>query len=202
MCDGFGQRLHTRLNVKNTSSRAQKVLVQDSYAKVVYDPTDVISPGKGTLVHLTSARQTPARKVRVHAEGGVTGEVSVAASPCPPPPTDPTTPTTEKPPPTHTTDPTSPTTPTVPINPGGGPPVAGPGVVNMPGGVPSSGSGAVQKAASGTLPFTGSDMRLYALLGNLLVLIGFGLLLLSHRKRHGLALFKRLTPQPIPVDPS
>jgi hypothetical protein len=71
----------------------------------------------------------------------------------------------------------------------------------MPGGVPSSSGGAVKKAASGTLPFTGSDMRLYALLGNLLVLIGFGLLLLSHRKRHGLALFNKITPQPIPVDP-
>jgi hypothetical protein len=195
MCDGVGQKLHTRLNIKNTSSKAQKVLVQDSFARVTYDPTDVIPPGKGTLIHLTSSRLTPARTVTVHAEGA-TGTVAVAKSPCPtnPPPTDPppTDPPPTDPPPTGATIPTIP--PTVPQNPGGGPPVGGPGVVGSPGFVSSPGA-ATAARATGTLPFTGSDLRAFALLGNLLMLIGFGLLLLSHRSGRANAFFKKLLPK-------
>jgi hypothetical protein len=200
MCDGFGARLHTRLNIKNTSSTPQKVLVQDGFSKITYDPTDTISPGKGTLIHLTSSRQTPARVVTVHQVGGASAKVAVAESPCPTTPTNPPTtptnpPTTPTNPPTTPTNP--PTTPTVPVEPGGGPPVYTPGQVGSTGGLPTTSAGTVQRAASGTLPFTGSDMRLYALIGNVLVLVGFTMLLLSHRKRQ--AALKALTPATLEV---
>lgn len=196
MCDGYGQRLHTRLNIRNMSSKPEKVLVQDGFSRVTYDPTDVISPGKGTLIHLTSSRLTPARQVTVHQVGGASGQVAVAKSPCPTTPTNPTT-TSTNPPTTSTNPSTSTSPPTVPVDLGGGPPVAGPGVVGATGGLTSS-AGNVAKAASGTLPFTGSDMRLYALIGNLLVLIGFTLLIISHRKRQ--ASLNSLTPATLPVD--
>ena len=65
-------------------------------------------------------------------------------------------------------------------------------VVSAAGSVPSS--GAVKAASTGTLPFTGSDLRTFAVLGNLLVLIGFGLLYLSHRSPKTAALLARLRP--------
>ncbi len=64
-------------------------------------------------------------------------------------------------------------------------------VVSAAGSVPSSGA---VKASTGTLPFTGSDLRTFAVLGNLLVLIGFGLLYLSHRSPKTAALLARLRP--------
>jgi hypothetical protein len=45
-----------------------------------------------------------------------------------------------------------------------------------------------------TLPFTGSDIRRYAIIGNLLVLIGFPMLLISHRSPRAAAFFQRLRP--------
>ncbi len=199
MCDGLGgAKLHTRLNVKNVSGKAQKVTVVDAFAKVVYDPPGPIAPGKGTLVHLTSSRQTPAHTVTVLADGA-SAPVSIAKSPCPPPTTVPTT----KPPPTSepTTNPTTATTspyvpPTVPQGPTGGGPVGSPGVVGANGVVSDPGGGtSAAKAASGTLPFTGSDIRGFALIGDLMVLIGFALLLASHRSPRMTALLKRLTPK-------
>jgi hypothetical protein len=202
MCDGLGgQKLHTRLNVKNVSSKPQTVRVWDPYAKVVYDPPGAIEPGRGTLVHLTSPRQTPAHTVTVHAEGA-SAPVSVAKSPCPPhtiPTTKPTTATT-KPHTTVTSGPhTSVTTgyvpPVVPPDPPGGPPVGGPGVVGAVGSVASSPSSGAVQAASGTLPFTGSDMRAFAILGNLMVLIGFVMLLISHRSVRARSFLAKLTPK-------
>ena len=55
-------------------------------------------------------------------------------------------------------------------------------------------TGAVKAASTGTLPFTGSDIRAFALLGNLLVLIGFAMLFISHRSPKAAAFFKRLRP--------
>jgi hypothetical protein len=197
MCDGHGKPLHTRLNVKNTSSTPQTVTVMDEFArKIVYDPPGPIAPGFGTLVHITSARETPAHNATIVAEGA-TGTVPIPKSPCNstgPPTTDPTNPPTTDPtvPPTGATVPTIP--PTVPQNPGGGPPVGSPGVVGSPGFVSSPGA-ATAARATGTLPFTGSDLRAFALLGNLLMLIGFGLLLLSHRSGRANAFFKKLLPK-------
>jgi hypothetical protein len=206
MCDGLGgARLHTRLNIKNTSSRAQSVTVVDPFAKVVYDPPGPISPGRGTLVHLTSSPQTPAHNVTVRAEGA-TAPVSIAKSPCTPPTTEPTTkPTTSTTKSTGTTGGTSVTTghipPTLPGDPGGGPPPGSPGIVGGVGSVASpSSSGAAAKAASGTLPFTGSDIRGFALLGDLMVLIGFGMLIISHRSSRASSLLKKLTPNRISLD--
>jgi hypothetical protein len=200
MCDGLnGAKLHTRLNVKNTSSKAQGVTVVDPFAKVVYDPPGPIQPGRGTLVHLTSSRQTPAHTVTVRAESGATAPVSIAKSPCPPvtiPTTKPTTATTK---PTGTTKPTTVTTggvpPTVPPDPGGGPPVGSPGFVGAAGAVATPSGTSAAKAASGTLPFTGSDIRGFALIGDLMVLIGFAMLLISHRSARMSALLKKLSPK-------
>jgi hypothetical protein len=52
---------------------------------------------------------------------------------------------------------------------------------------------AIKPAA--TLPFTGSDIRTFALLGNLMVLIGFTLLFVSHRSPRAAAMIKRMRPE-------
>jgi hypothetical protein len=197
MCDGHGLPLHTRLNIKNTSSTEQKVLVIDAFAtKITYDPNDVIDPGMGTLVHLTSPRSTPAHNATVSV-GTTKGSVAIPKSPCS------TTPSTD-PPTTPTSEPdTKPTTvttgnvpPTVPYEPPGGPPPGSPGIVGAAGSVSDPGSsGTVAKAASGTLPFTGSDIRGFALIGDLMVLIGFGMLLISHRSSRASSFLKRLSPK-------
>lgn len=198
MCDGLnGAKLHTRLNVKNTSSKAQSVTVVDPFAKVVYDPPGPIQPGRGTLVHLTSSRHTPAHTVTVRADNGATAPVSIAKSPCPPPTSEPTTnPTTDTTKPTGTTKGTTVTTGGVPpTDPGGGPPVGSPGEVGASGIVATPASTSAAKAASGTLPFTGSDIRGFALIGDLMVLIGFAMLLISHRSPRMSAFLKRLSPK-------
>jgi hypothetical protein len=205
MCDGMGKPLHTRLGVKNTSSVPKQLLVHDSYASAVYDPPGPIAPGKGTLVHLTSSKRTP-RHTLTLASGGETKTMTIPESPCtsttttsstqPHGSTTSTTKTT-----TSTSKPT--TSSTIPtVDPGGGPGDPGPGpgpgsgvgnnVVSAAGSVPRS--GAVKAAATGTLPFTGSDLRTFAVIGNLLVLIGFGMLYLSHRSKKTAALLARLRP--------
>jgi hypothetical protein len=205
MCDGMGKPLHTRLGVKNTSSVPKQLLVHDSYASAVYDPPGPIAPGKGTLVHLTSSKRTP-RHTLTLASGGETKTMTIPESPCtsttttsstqPHGSTTSTTKTT-----TSTSKPT--TSSTIPtVDPGGGPGDPGPGpgpgsgvgnnVVSAAGSVPQS--GAVKAAATGTLPFTGSDLRTFAVIGNLLVLIGFGMLYLSHRSKKTAALLARLRP--------
>jgi hypothetical protein len=198
MCDGHGQPLHTRLNIKNTSASPQKVLVVDAFAtKITYDPKDVIDPGMSTLVHLTSPRSTPAHDATVVA-GAAKGTVPIPKSPCDSTPTtNPTTPPTSGPPDTNpTTATTAPYVPqTVPNGPNGGPPVGSPGIVGAVGAVSDPGTTNAAKAASGTLPFTGSDIRGFALLGDLMVLIGFAMLLISHRSPRVSAFFKRLSPR-------
>jgi hypothetical protein len=201
MCDNDGPNLHTRLAIRNTSSTAKQVLVHDTYGRAVYDPPGPIPPGKGMLVHLTSARRTPAHTLTL-ASSGQTETLTVPQSPC----TTTTTTSTTKPHGSTTTTtksststskpPTSSTIPTV--DPGGGPNDPGPGsgvgnnVVSAAGSVPQS--SAVKAAATGTLPFTGSDLRTFAVIGNLLVLIGFAMLYLSHRKPLAAALLARLRP--------
>jgi hypothetical protein len=199
MCDNDGPNLHTRLAIRNTSSTAKQVLVHDTYARVVYDPPGAIPPGKGMLVHLTSARRTPAHSLTL-ASSGQTETLAVPQSPCP---TTTTTSTTKPHGSTTTTTKTSTSTTKTPptsviVDPGGGPSDPGPGggvgnnVVSAAGSVPQS--GAVKAAATGTLPFTGSDLRTFAVIGNLLVLVGFAMLYLSHRSPKAAALLARLRP--------
>lgn len=207
MCDNDGPNLHTRLAIRNTSSSAKTVLVHDSYARAVYDPPGAIPPGKATLVHLTSPRRTPVHSLTL-ASGGQTQTMTVPSSPCT---TTTSTTSTTKPhgsttSTTKTTTTSKPTTSST-IDPGQGP-SGGPGdpgvgantgnnnAVSAVGSVPSS--SAVKAKATGTLPFTGSDLRAFAVLGNLLVLIGFGLLYLSHRSRKTAALLGRLRPSRAP----
>jgi hypothetical protein len=200
MCDNDGPILHTRLNVRNTTSTPKQVLVQDTYAQTVYDPPGPIPPGKGMLVHLNSSRRTPAHSVTL-ASSGQTQALAIPQSPC----TSTTTTSTTKPHGTTTTTgkgtTTTSKTPTSSVIPATAPPgdpgdPGDPGVnnnvVSAAGSVPSS--GAVKAASTGTLPFTGSDLRTFAVLGNLLVLIGFGLLYLSHRKPLTAAMLARLRP--------
>jgi hypothetical protein len=198
MCDGMGKPLHTRLGVKNTSSVPKQLLVHDTYARAVYDPPGPIPPGKGTLVHLTSSKLTP-RHTLTLASGGQTQTMTIPESPCTSTTTSTkphgsTTTTTGKGTTTTSKPPTSSTLPDPPVTNGGGPsdPGVGNNVVSAPGSVPSS--GAVKAAATGTLPFTGSDLRTFAVIGNLLVLIGFGMLYLSHRSPKAAALLARLRP--------
>ena len=202
MCDRGGQNLHTRLAVRNTSSTPKHILVHDSIARAVYDPPGAIPPGKGMLVHLTMTRSAPEHSLTLSAEGKVV-TMTVPESPC----NSTTTTTTKKPPNTSSTTkstttstkpPTSSTIITVapntsppPPGPGNGP-VTEPGVVSV--GASVGGNGAVRAASAGTLPFTGSDIRTFAVLGNLLVLIGFAMLWISHRSPRTAAFFKRLRP--------
>jgi hypothetical protein len=201
MCDGVGKPLHTRLGVKNTSSVSKQLLVHDNYARAVYDPPGPIPPGKGTLVHLTSSKLTP-RHTLTLASGGETKTMTIPESPC----TTTTTTSTTKPHGSTTTTTTKHTTTTsntptssvipataVPGDPGDpGGPAVGNNVVSALGSVPQS--SAVKAAGTGTLPFTGSDLRTFAVIGNLLVLIGFGMLYLSHRSPKAAALLARLRP--------
>jgi hypothetical protein len=201
MCDNDGPNLHTRLNVRNMTSTAKSVMVHDTYAKTVYDPPGPIAPGKGKIVHLTSSRRTPAHTLTL-ATGGETQTLTIPQSPCPTTTTTSTTKphgtttttkgtttTTKYTPPTSSVIPTS----SPPVDPSGGPSdPAGNNVVSAAGSVPSS--GAVKAASTGTLPFTGSDLRTFAVLGNLLVLIGFGMLYLSHRSPKTAALLARVRP--------
>jgi hypothetical protein len=198
MCDNGGPLLHTRLTVKNTASSPKQILVQDPFATAVYDPPGPIAGGKGTLVHLTSKRGIPAHSVTL-ASNGQTKSMPVPGDPCPvvPPTTKPTTATTK--PTTNTTKPTTQTTggvvppdPGHPGTPGG--PVVQPGVVVVGAAVGSNGAAAVSAASTGTLPFTGSDIRGFALLGNLMVLLGFAMLIISHRSPRTAAFFKRMRP--------
>jgi hypothetical protein len=201
MCDRGGPNLHTRLAVRNTGSTPKHILVHDNIARAVYDPPGAIPPGKGMLVHLTMTRSAPEHSLTLSAEGKIV-TMTVPESPCPPPTTSPTTkppitsPTT-KTTTTSTKPPTSSTIITVapntspPPGPGNGP-VTEPGVVSV--GASVGGNGAVRAASAGTLPFTGSDIRTFAVLGNLLVLIGFAMLWISHRSPRTAAFFKRLRP--------
>jgi hypothetical protein len=202
MCDGFGGQLHTRLNIANTSSSSQRVVVQDPFSKIVYDPSNVVSAGKGMLVHLTSSPATPPHDVTVLADGA-TGTVRVQQSPCTTTSSSSSSSSTSSSSTTSTTrGTTGSTTPTTaPFDPGGGGPVTGPGSVSASGGgVSPASTTAVKAASSGVLPFTGSDMRAFALLGNFLVVIGFVMLLLSHRARRNAAM--QLVPAPVRVEPN
>lgn len=201
MCDRGGQNLHTRLAVRNTGTTAKTILVHDPLGPAVYDPPGPIAPGKGTLVHLTMTRDAPEHSLTLAADGQ-TVTMTVPESPC----NTSTTSTTKKPPnststtksTTSTSKPTTSSTITTspPVDPGGGGGgggvVSGPGVVAVGTGVGNS--GAVKAASTGTLPFTGSDIRGFAVLGNLLVLIGFAMLYISHRSSSAAAFFKRLRP--------
>jgi hypothetical protein len=70
----------------------------------------------------------------------------------------------------------------------------GPGTVaQTPSGGGGTGTG-VKAAATGTLPFTGSDIRAYAILGDLLVLLGFVMLIVTHRSPRMTALMAKITP--------
>ncbi|MGZ6925826.1 MAG: hypothetical protein ACXVJF_03845, partial [Acidimicrobiia bacterium] len=104
--------------------------------------------------------------------------------------TKPTTTTTK--PTTQTTGGGVPQGPGDPGTPGG--PVTGPGVVAVGAAVGSNGAAAVKAASTGTLPFTGSDIRGLALLGNLMVLLGFAMLIISHRSPRAAAFFQRMRP--------
>lgn len=204
MCDNGGQNLHTRLAVRNTGSTAKSVMVHDPLGPSVYDPPGPIPAGKGMLVHLTMTRDAPEHTLTVSGDGE-TVTMTVPDSPC----NSTTTTSTTKKPPTSTTKPTTSTSKpvtsstinTVPVGPGGGPGdpgdpgggvIVGAGVVGV--GASVGNNGAVKAASTGTLPFTGSDIRGFAVLGNLLVLIGFALLFISHRSPKATAFFKRLRP--------
>ncbi len=202
MCDNGGPNLHTRLAVRNTGHSSESILVQDAFATAVYDPPGPIAPGKGQLVHLTSSSRTPRHTLTV-TSAGQTKTMTVPDSPCSTTTTTTGggTTTTTKPHGTTTTtgDPGT-TTTTVIVGPAGGgggnpggPTVVSPGVVTVAAKtVTPSAVKAATKAA--TLPFTGSDIRGFAIIGNLLVLIGFGMLLLSHRSPRAAAFFQRLRP--------
>jgi hypothetical protein len=200
MCDRGGQNLHTRLAVKNTSSSEQSITVHDAMARAVYDPPGPIAPGKGMLVHLTMTRDAPEHSIQLSADGK-TVSMTVPETPCNTIPD--TTPTTKKPPSSTTKPTTSTSKPTTSstittVPPAGGPSDPGGGPVGMPGvvgvGASVGNRSAVKAAATGTLPFTGSDIRGFAVIGNLLVLIGFAMLFISHRSPRTAAFFKRLRP--------
>ncbi|MGZ4688185.1 MAG: hypothetical protein ACXWAY_01050 [Acidimicrobiia bacterium] len=193
MCD-HGGPLHTRLVVQNRSSKTSSIVVHDAFAHAGYDPPGPIEPGKSMLVHLISSKITPSHTLTVAADGEIK-TMTVPQSPCPPVTTIPSSSSSSSSSSTtSTTGSSTSSTITVPVDPGGhgGGPVVGPGVVSM--GPSVAGTGAVGAAHTGTLPFTGSDIRLFALLGNLMVLIGFAMLFLSHRSPKAAAFFKRLRP--------
>ncbi len=203
MCDNGGPNLHTRLAVRNTGRSSESILVQDAFATAVYDPPGPIAPGKGQLVHLTSSSRTPRHTLTV-TSAGQTKTMTVPDSPCSTTTTTTgggTTTTTRSHGTTTTSgDPGTSTTTTGTVAPAGGgggnpggPTVVSPGVVTV---AAKTTTPAAVKAATkaATLPFTGSDIRGFAIIGNLLVLIGFGLLLLSHRSPRAAALFQRLRP--------
>ncbi len=149
---------------------------------------DVIDPGMGTLVHLTSSRSTPAHNATViagTAQGhGADPEVAV--------PIDPDHGSHHQ---AHHVDveaDTSTSKPTTTSGPYVPPTRAGRSRRWAAGRITGNrrrgwcrsrtrGRTSAAKAASGTLPFTGSDIRGFALLGDLMVLIGFAMLLISHR---------------------
>jgi hypothetical protein len=206
MCDGYGKKLHTRLEVHNNGSSPQSLFVHDTFAKATYDPPGAIAPHKGQLVHLTSSTLTPGRTVTL-TSAGQTKTLEVPPSPpgCTTSTTSSSTTTTTTKPhggtTTTTGDPSTSTTTTVTVVPTGGGPsdpggpvVVSPGVVTVGAktAVPASAVKAATKAS--TLPFTGSDIRGFAIIGNLLVLIGFAMLLISHRSPRTAAFFQRLRP--------
>jgi hypothetical protein len=82
-----------------------------------------------------------------------------------------------------------------PGDPGGGT-VVSPGVVTAA--KVTTPAAVKATTAASKLPFTGSDIRGFAIIGNILVLLGFGLLLLSHRSPRVAAFFQRLRPGSAP----
>jgi hypothetical protein len=203
MCDGGGPNLHTRLVVKNVGSTAKQIVVHDAFARAVYDPPGPIQPGKGTLVHLTSSRTAPAHSLTLIVDGKTT-TMTVPESPCVTSTTSSSTTTSTTKPhgssTTSTTKAVNTSTTVVTVDPSGGPSDPGGPVVTQPGVVVAgtqtgNGGTAVKPAvAAATLPFTGTDIRLFAVIGNLLVLVGFALLFLAHRSPRASALLKRLRP--------
>jgi hypothetical protein len=206
MCDGNGPNLHTRLAVRNVGSSPQSLMVHDTLANAVYDPPGAIAPGKGQLVHLTSPNNTPSHTLTV-ASGGQVKTMTIPKSPCTTTTTSSSTTSTTKPHGTTTTTGSSTSSTTsVTVAPGGG----GNGGPGDPGGNTVVSPGVVTAAkvttpaavkattAASKLPFTGSDIRGFAIIGNILVLLGFGLLLLSHRSPRVAAFFQRLRPGSAP----
>jgi hypothetical protein len=208
MCDGNGPNLHTRLAARNTTSAPQSLTVMDPLARAVYDPPGSIAPGKGQLVHLTSSNASPGHTI-VLTSGGQTKIMTVPESPCTSTTSSSSTTSTTKPhhgTTTTTGDPGSSTSSTtsVTVSPGGGdnnPPsdpggntVVSPGVVAVAAKHLTTPAAVKAARTASTLPFTGSDIRGFAIIGNVLVLLGFGLLLLSHRSPRVAAFFRRLRP--------
>jgi hypothetical protein len=195
MCD-HGGPLHTRLVVQNHGTSPKTVTVVDGFAQAGYDPPGPIAPGKSMQIHLISSKLTPEHTFTVVGDGA-SKTMTVPESPC-------STSTSSSSTSSSSTSSTSTTSTTktstsstiitLPTDPGG-PTVVGAGVV-VGAAVANNGNGSptVSAASTGTLPFTGTDIRLFAVLGNLLVLIGFGLLYLSHRSPRAAAFFKRLRP--------
>lgn len=200
MCD-HGGPLHTRLVVQNHGTSPKTVTVIDGYAQAGYDPPGPIAPGKSMQVHLISSKLTPEHTFTV-AGDGASKTMTVPESPCSTTTSSSSTSSTSSTSSSSTTSTTktstSSTINTLPTDPGdpGGPTVVGPGVVAVGASIANNGGGGsvVRAASTGTLPFTGTDIRLFAVLGNLLVLIGFGLLYLSHRSPKAAAFLKRLRP--------
>lgn len=208
MCDGNGPNLHTRLAVRNVGSSPQSLMVHDTLANAVYDPPGAIPPGKGQLVHLTSGNNTPSHTLTI-SSGGQTKTMTVPSSPCTTTTTSSSTTSTTKPhhgTTTTTGSSSTSSTTSVTVAPGGGgtnpPGDPGGGTVVSPGVVTAAKvtTPAAVKAttAASKLPFTGSDIRGFAIIGNILVLLGFGLLLLSHRSPRVAAFFERLRPGSTP----
>jgi hypothetical protein len=203
MCDHDGP-LHTRLVVKNNGTSPKTIQVNDTFAHAGYDPPGPIAPGDRMLIHLISSKITPEHTV-VIASDGESKTMTVPKSPCPPVTSSTSTSSTSSSSSSTSTTSTTKTSTsstinTLPSDPGdpGGPTVAGAGVVAVGASVTGGGTGPTVSASTGTLPFTGTDIRLFAVLGNLLVLIGFGLLYLSHRSPRAAAFFKRLRPSATP----
>lgn len=158
MCDNGNQ--HSRLNVRNFNNHTVSVFVADPVARVTFTPggpsSRPIAPGKGMLVHLVAAPNTPARNVTLTVEGGGTISFAIPAFNCVP-----TNPTVLA----RTTPRPNPVDPFVDAE------------VITAATEPADTTAAATTVKSGALAFTGSDTRFLAAVAALFVLLGAGFLI-------------------------
>jgi hypothetical protein len=164
MCDNGFQ--HTRINVRNDTNHPVAVTLSDPQAKSIeFRPSGRIPAGTAQAISITAAPNAPGRTGTLNVDPGGPVSVDIPFTDCCPLNPQYASCTTVEP--TRVINP--PVVPVVPFD----PPKANPATVS-----PASVTTAVK---SGTLPFTGSDVRFISAVAAILVIVGGTFMLIQSR---------------------
>jgi hypothetical protein len=163
MCDNGFQ--HTRVNVRNSSGRAVGVTLSDPDARdITYRPTGYVPSGTAQAISITAAPNAPARTATVAVNPGGTLSIDIPFQDCCPQnpgyssctevkPT--VVPAPPGPPSSHYDPPITPTAQVIPK--------------------------VTTAVESGTLPFTGSDVRFISAVAAVFVILGGAFMVIQFR---------------------